>query len=192
MSEEERQRAGLEIAIKQQKELVEKAAAQALKELAGVLGEVHGQRYEVTQIAQASKDKLERLFALKTENVEVVFARTTHFFGTFGRGNDPLLKWPDARTQRVRHLPSPPSEFYPPYWLLYDDKGGRRSPSTFVRGVVVSSAARIDSKTWTYTLQLHGQSFDSFMEPAPSVLDGFDAVRDYWLRAGAAVFGVQL
>lgn len=187
MSEEERQRRGRQVAIDQQQHLVERAAEQAFKELADVLSETREHRYDVSQSTQASDSRVEQLFVLEAEHRKVVFARTTHFRGTLGRGDAPLLRWPDEDTLRRRRLPSPPQNLYPPFWLLYDDMGGFRSPSKLVWGAVASSMVKFDLQAATYTFQLHGSSKD-----IPVTLEGFDAVRDYWLRSGAAAVGVDL
>jgi hypothetical protein len=118
----------------------------------------------------------------------LVIATTAAFQTPLGqRSVNPLIRWPDAATLRARRLPEPPDRYQPPFWIMYDDRGGMRSPPVVLRGGIAAYVTRIDAATSVHTTALHASNAASSND-IPAALETFEEIRDFWLKLGAAVF----
>jgi serine/threonine protein kinase len=191
----ERERArrdGLKNAMSEVIELIGGAAQAAMKELAELLEETYGGKCEVKVLdpkrLQDGRTPHLLLTSSSFPSYNLVIASTTALQAPLGnRSANPLIKWPDPATRRARRLPDPPHTYEPPFWIMYDDRGGMRSPPVVLRGGIAAYVTRIDSATSVHNMALHASDADSSNEP-PATLETFDDIRDFWLRIGAAVF----
>jgi serine/threonine protein kinase len=184
---EQRRKEGLAAAMAQIQPIVESLAESALRDIAQLLDETRGEKWKLTtgapNRAWAGVEPLYVLSGGGTQGQQVVVARTSAFSGILRRhSTDPLVKWPDENEQRALRLPSPPQQLAPPHWLVFDDRGGSRSPSVVIWGAIVASIARIDPTSSSVQLQLHARPVGRSIN-RPLNLNGPDQIREYWLAA---------
>ncbi|HKY40159.1 MAG TPA: serine/threonine-protein kinase, partial [Polyangiaceae bacterium] len=191
----ERERAlreGLKDAMSQVIELIGSAAQAAMKELAELLEQTYGGKCEVKHLDPKRLEDGRTPHLLLTcgsfPSHTLVIASTAAFQAPLGhRSVNPLIRWADPATRRARRLPDPPHSYQPPFWIMYDDRGGMRSPPVVLRGGIAAYVTRIDGATSVHTMALHASDAAGSSE-TPAALETFDDIRDFWLRIGVAVF----
>jgi len=187
---ESAKRQGLSDAIAQVQVLVEGAAEAGFRELSALLAETHGYECVVeTPHSQPDRTGLTPLLVLRTSalpSTSVVIARTSAFAEPLGRPGK-VLHWPDPRGLQAMRQQLPPDQYQGPFWVIYDDRGGYRSPSRVLRGGIAAYVSHIETSTWTPTMTLHAGN-GSAIPHIPVVLKTGDDVRDFWLERGTAIF----
>ena len=189
---ERARREGLQDAMSKVVDLIGAAAQAAMKELAALLEETYGGKCEVKYLdpKRLEDGRTPQLLLTSTSfpNRSLVIATTAAFQTPLGqRSVNPLIRWPDPGTRRARRLPEPPDRYQPPFWIMYDDRGGMRSPPVVLRGGIAAYVTRIDGATSVHTTALHASDAASSSD-TPATLETFDDIRDFWLRLGGAVF----
>lgn len=182
-------------AFRSTESLVEAAAAAAFSEVASLLSEAKDVDVPVVKMIPSSKKvgATEALLVMSppdSRGHKVIFARSSTFRGVLGRGQDPLIAWPQRTPTPGQPVRGIPTSFLVPCWVLYDDLGGRRSPSLVIHGGVALSIERIDQATAEHKLAIHARP-PSFAGQVRD-LEDYQGLLDYWVECLASVFNIRL